>query len=264
MSPGRRSTQNGDRDWENGSTISSTASIPEYTGQWYISGLTLQHMYYFIHYILCGFPGPKLYKEPSFKSNKFIIHNAVTRCCLAGKVNEPQKNKIVEVSHAAVSESTRGGLNRLGNIPSLSSNCINLCFLCRKWKRAQPTTFLSSSEIPAASFERFIPWTLKLKRWSDSLASGLGSLLQKWWNLFTSTALTASNSLSYRPKPCPWVSMPLPYLVTFGKNGQGLRRSLAPLNKILPKMPEMILFRNPCPSDFLSYGQYGSSSAVPS
>lgn len=67
-SPGRRGSQN---DWENGSTISSPASIPEYTG-------------------------PKLYKEPSFKSNKFIIHNAITRCCLAGKVNEPQKNKIVE------------------------------------------------------------------------------------------------------------------------------------------------------------------------
>uniref|UniRef100_A0A3B3Z9R3 CKK domain-containing protein n=1 Tax=Periophthalmus magnuspinnatus TaxID=409849 RepID=A0A3B3Z9R3_9GOBI len=64
----RVSSQN---DWENGSTISSPASIPEYTG-------------------------PKLYKEPSFKSNKFIIHNAITRCCLAGKVNEPQKNKIVE------------------------------------------------------------------------------------------------------------------------------------------------------------------------
>ncbi|XP_014838863.1 PREDICTED: calmodulin-regulated spectrin-associated protein 3 isoform X1 [Poecilia mexicana] len=71
MSPGRRSAQNGEKDWENGSTISSPASIPEYTG-------------------------PKLYKEPSFKSNKFIIHNAITRCCLAGKVNEPQKNKIVE------------------------------------------------------------------------------------------------------------------------------------------------------------------------
>uniref|UniRef100_UPI0037E7E771 calmodulin-regulated spectrin-associated protein 3 n=1 Tax=Semicossyphus pulcher TaxID=241346 RepID=UPI0037E7E771 len=70
-SPGRMSAQNGERDWENGSTISSPASIPEYTG-------------------------PKLYKEPSFKSNKFIIHNAITRCCLAGKVNEPQKNKIVE------------------------------------------------------------------------------------------------------------------------------------------------------------------------
>ncbi|XP_069380789.1 calmodulin-regulated spectrin-associated protein 3 isoform X3 [Paralichthys olivaceus] len=68
-SPGR--SMNGERDWENGSTISSPASIPEYTG-------------------------PKLYKEPSFKSNKFIIHNAITRCCLAGKVNEPQKNKIVE------------------------------------------------------------------------------------------------------------------------------------------------------------------------
>ncbi|XP_034449656.1 calmodulin-regulated spectrin-associated protein 3 isoform X3 [Hippoglossus hippoglossus] len=71
MSPGRSMAMNGERDWENGSTISSPASIPEYTG-------------------------PKLYKEPSFKSNKFIIHNAITRCCLAGKVNEPQKNKIVE------------------------------------------------------------------------------------------------------------------------------------------------------------------------
>ncbi|XP_074553513.1 calmodulin-regulated spectrin-associated protein 3 isoform X2 [Halichoeres trimaculatus] len=71
MSPGRMNAQNGERDWETGSAISSPASIPEYTG-------------------------PKLYKEPSFKSNKFIIHNAITRCCLAGKVNEPQKNKIVE------------------------------------------------------------------------------------------------------------------------------------------------------------------------
>ncbi|KAM3598377.1 uncharacterized protein V6R79_017212 [Siganus canaliculatus] len=71
MSPRRLSSHNGEKDWENDSTISSPASIPEYTG-------------------------PKLYKEPSFKSNKFIIHNAITRCCLAGKVNEPQKNKIVE------------------------------------------------------------------------------------------------------------------------------------------------------------------------
>ncbi|KAK3532638.1 hypothetical protein QTP86_027425, partial [Hemibagrus guttatus] len=71
MSPGRMATQNGDKDWENASTLSSPASIPEYTG-------------------------PKLYKEPSFKSNKFIIHNAITHCCLAGRVNEPQKNKITE------------------------------------------------------------------------------------------------------------------------------------------------------------------------
>ncbi|XP_072420305.1 calmodulin-regulated spectrin-associated protein 3 isoform X3 [Chiloscyllium punctatum] len=63
--------QNGEKDWENASTASSPASIPEYTG-------------------------PKLYKEPSAKSNKFIIQNAITRCCLAGRVNEPQKNKILE------------------------------------------------------------------------------------------------------------------------------------------------------------------------
>ncbi|XP_058864291.1 calmodulin-regulated spectrin-associated protein 3-like isoform X2 [Acipenser ruthenus] len=64
------SNQNGE-DWENTSTASSPASIPEYTG-------------------------PKLYKEPSLKSNKFIIHNALSRCCLAGRVNEAQKNKILE------------------------------------------------------------------------------------------------------------------------------------------------------------------------
>uniref|UniRef100_A0A668A6M3 CKK domain-containing protein n=1 Tax=Myripristis murdjan TaxID=586833 RepID=A0A668A6M3_9TELE len=69
MSPSRLTNQNGDKDWETGSN--GTSPVPEYTG-------------------------PKLFKEPSFKSNKFIIHNALSRCCLAGKVNETQKKKIVE------------------------------------------------------------------------------------------------------------------------------------------------------------------------
>ncbi|XP_040892773.1 calmodulin-regulated spectrin-associated protein 3-like [Toxotes jaculatrix] len=69
VTPSRLVNQNGDKDWESGSN--GTSPAPEYTG-------------------------PKLFKEPSFKSNKFIIHNALTRCCLAGKVNETQKNKIVE------------------------------------------------------------------------------------------------------------------------------------------------------------------------
>ncbi|XP_015238733.1 PREDICTED: calmodulin-regulated spectrin-associated protein 3-like isoform X2 [Cyprinodon variegatus] len=69
VTPSRPINQNGDKDWESGSN--GTSPAPEYTG-------------------------PKLFKEPSFKSNKFIIHNALSRCCLAGKVNETQKNKIVE------------------------------------------------------------------------------------------------------------------------------------------------------------------------
>uniref|UniRef100_A0A672RPG5 Calmodulin regulated spectrin associated protein family member 2 n=1 Tax=Sinocyclocheilus grahami TaxID=75366 RepID=A0A672RPG5_SINGR len=40
--------------------------------------------------------GPKLYKEPSAKSNKHIIQNALAHCCLAGRVNEGQKNKILD------------------------------------------------------------------------------------------------------------------------------------------------------------------------
>lgn len=54
---------------------------------------------------LCFLPtGPKLYKEPSAKSNKHIIQNALAHCCLAGKVNEGQKNKILDVcNHVSVS-----------------------------------------------------------------------------------------------------------------------------------------------------------------
>uniref|UniRef100_A0A672PQA3 Calmodulin-regulated spectrin-associated protein 2-like n=1 Tax=Sinocyclocheilus grahami TaxID=75366 RepID=A0A672PQA3_SINGR len=71
LSPTRSSSRNGEKDWENVSTTSSLTSNTEYTG-------------------------PKLYKEPSAKSNKHIIQNALAHCCLAGKVNEGQKNKILE------------------------------------------------------------------------------------------------------------------------------------------------------------------------
>ncbi|XP_062868922.1 calmodulin-regulated spectrin-associated protein 2a isoform X2 [Trichomycterus rosablanca] len=71
LSPSLSGSHNEEKDWENASTTSSVTSITEYTG-------------------------PKLYKEPSAKSNKHIIQNALAHCCLAGKVNEGQKNKILE------------------------------------------------------------------------------------------------------------------------------------------------------------------------
>ncbi|XP_005997782.1 calmodulin-regulated spectrin-associated protein 2a isoform X2 [Latimeria chalumnae] len=71
LSPSCSGSRNGEKDWENGSTTSSVASATEYTG-------------------------PKLYKEPSAKSNKHIIQNALAHCCLAGRVNEAQKKKILE------------------------------------------------------------------------------------------------------------------------------------------------------------------------
>ncbi|XP_041727498.2 calmodulin-regulated spectrin-associated protein 1-B-like isoform X1 [Coregonus clupeaformis] len=67
----RNASRNTERDWDNGSTASSITSMAEYTG-------------------------PKLFKEPSSKSNKPIIFNAISHCCLAGKVNEPQKNTLLE------------------------------------------------------------------------------------------------------------------------------------------------------------------------
>ncbi|XP_037351350.1 calmodulin-regulated spectrin-associated protein 1 [Talpa occidentalis] len=67
----RNPSRSTDRDWETASAASSLASVAEYTG-------------------------PRLFKEPSSKSNKPIIHNAIAHCCLAGKVNEPHKNSILE------------------------------------------------------------------------------------------------------------------------------------------------------------------------
>ena len=42
--------------------------------------------------------GPKLFVKPSSKSNRHIIVNALSYCCLAGIVNTDLKNKVLEVS----------------------------------------------------------------------------------------------------------------------------------------------------------------------
>uniref|UniRef100_A0A8C4NGA3 Patronin n=2 Tax=Eptatretus burgeri TaxID=7764 RepID=A0A8C4NGA3_EPTBU len=72
---GSGDSRSGERDWDAVSQISSQVFAGEYSG-------------------------PKLYKEPSAKSNRHIMHNALSHCCLAGKVNEPLKNKVIEVLDA--------------------------------------------------------------------------------------------------------------------------------------------------------------------
>lgn len=95
-------SRNGEKDWENDSTTSSTPSNAEYTGIQHgctvLRTLTFTQLHEIAVSCLCFLPtGPKLYKEPSAKSNKHIIQNALAHCCLAGKVNEGQKNKILDV-----------------------------------------------------------------------------------------------------------------------------------------------------------------------
>lgn len=46
--------------------------------------------------------GPKLFVKPSSKSNRHIIINAISHCCLAGSVNTDLKNKVLEVSNQMV------------------------------------------------------------------------------------------------------------------------------------------------------------------
>uniref|UniRef100_A0A8C7MFI3 Calmodulin regulated spectrin-associated protein 1b n=1 Tax=Oncorhynchus kisutch TaxID=8019 RepID=A0A8C7MFI3_ONCKI len=96
----RNASRNTDRDWDNGSTASSITSMAEYTG-------------------------PKLFREPSSKSNKPIIFNAISHCCLAGKVNEPQKNTLLEVNyHLTVKYNYKSGGSNADWLKSHSSWCI--------------------------------------------------------------------------------------------------------------------------------------------
>lgn len=106
-------SRNGEKDWENDSTTSSTPSNTEYTGILHTfhltesrnPGIPESHPSTPSNPNLNGFSvGPKLYKEPSAKSNKHIIQNALAHCCLAGKVNEGQKNKILDVCKLLFSE----------------------------------------------------------------------------------------------------------------------------------------------------------------
>lgn len=114
----RNASRNMERDWDNGSTASSITSVAEYNGE--IHTFTALFLcIYCIMLFVCSpknkkknisaslaqfvfFPflssGPRLFKEPSAKSNKPIIQNAIAHCCLAGKVNEAQKNAILEAS----------------------------------------------------------------------------------------------------------------------------------------------------------------------
>lgn len=98
-------SRNEEKDWENDSTTSSTPSNAEYTGirqTWSVYRVWRPRRQHQIRAHVCVFllQGPKLYKEPSAKSNKHIIQNALAHCCLAGRVNEGQKNKILDVCSA--------------------------------------------------------------------------------------------------------------------------------------------------------------------
>ncbi|GAV05514.1 hypothetical protein RvY_15635 [Ramazzottius varieornatus] len=42
------------------------------------------------------YTGPKLFKKPSAKSNRLIIHNAIRDCCLPGIVNEDVQRKVLD------------------------------------------------------------------------------------------------------------------------------------------------------------------------
>jgi len=46
--------------------------------------------------------GPKLYVKPTQKSNRSIIINAVSHCCLAGHVNKDKVDKALEVCHCYI------------------------------------------------------------------------------------------------------------------------------------------------------------------
>lgn len=168
-------SRNEEKDWENDSTTSSTPSNAEYTGiQQTCTSLTSSQLHQITVSRLFYLPaGPKLYKEPSAKSNKHIIQNALAHCCLAGKVNEGQKNKILDVrsafTHLHLSPSpfifhptNEGGL-----------------FLCRKWRNPKPITSWCCSGILDASSGLCTPTVPRRRRSPDWPALGRGASLPR-------------------------------------------------------------------------------------
>lgn len=138
--------------------------------------------------------GPKLFKEPSSKSNKPIIINAIAHCCLAGKVNESQKNAVLEVGASALA------LIHLFDDSQVTLRCFS--HPCRSWKSASRITSSSSSGTAAASSAPSTRTRPTRRRLSSSPARGRVPSAQRWWTSSTSTARTASSSLSSRPSQC--------------------------------------------------------------
>lgn len=111
-------------------------------------------------YFLCT--GPKLYREPSAKSNKHIIQNALAHCCLAGKVNEGQKNKILDVGF-----STLQLCSLLYQSHSELNTSSSLWVFCRKWRNPKPITSWCCSETQGASSGRCTPTAQRQRRSPD-------------------------------------------------------------------------------------------------
>lgn len=189
VTPSKLANPSGDKEWETGS--SETSPAPEYTGGFLLSLLRRGGRTVHEGQPGCLCPGPRLFKEPSFKSNKFIIHNALSRCCLAGKVNEAQKNKIVEVF---------GCSQLLQLIICILLSC-SFFTKRRRWRRATPTTSSSCSGIPVASSGAFTPPTPTPRSWYGWLAWARGQLAPPRWSPCSSTAQTESSSAASPPKP---------------------------------------------------------------
>ena len=50
-----------------------------------------------INWTICFFEGPPVYVKPTGKSNRQIMINAISYCCLSGEVNREAKEKSLQV-----------------------------------------------------------------------------------------------------------------------------------------------------------------------
>lgn len=92
------------------------------------------------------------------------------------------------------------------------------CFNGRSWKGASPTTWSSFSVTAAASTAPFTPTRRTRRRWSSSRAQGRAPSATRWSTSCTSTAQTASSSLSSPPRLCQSASTHWPSTTTSGRS----------------------------------------------
>lgn len=106
--------------------------------------------------LLFSILGPKLYVKPSTKSNKSIINNAISHCCLAGSVNTTMKNKVLEVLHFFSANVKTWGFSEI----CLNKTWIGRAFVIRVDRSLVNTGLINKD---------FLRWDFNLKLYFDRI-----------------------------------------------------------------------------------------------
>lgn len=207
-------SRNGEKDWENDSTTSSTPSNAEYTGIQH--GCTVYALWHLHSYM----------KLQSHACVFFPQDPNYTRSQVLSPTNT--SSRMLWLTAAWLARSTKGRRTEYLMYVLQLCACVFLhqisfrtkqwgFLLCRKWRNLKPIASWCCSVTLDASSGLCTPTAPRRRRSPGWPASGRGASQPRWSRACTSTTRTGSSSAWSQPKPCPPVWTPSPSPVTCGK-----------------------------------------------